>query len=349
MLTDFEDLFGEPEESPHQTNDTLEEPNHPCKPRLIRRDNAVLAEYPNLDFTEHVATNPLTVSIEKQPMRLQIGRMYYGGILIDTDYRIFGPLIAACKQLKSLPPKIRARAVLKLLLDKVKYAFPEDMKKLKAINPERANWIEKNTALGNTAEKVNLSDIFKHGYGICYHLAFAYLWLCQQAGLEGTVIPVRDNDIINIQRTDTNQPLFKSVPVGSPAGGHLYVELLLPNGEWLAVDPSTDLISDTEQGKAMFTAARYQAFVSHELQIQTNDRNIGIHKTNARIPAMQGITAQSFQLHVPNKARTLFLSTPTPTVTVVSQPKVFPKIRFTIATAACPDVIQLKIVQAQTG
>lgn len=347
MQEDFDDLFGEPEDSPHQITDSLEKNTHSSTPTIRLRENAVIADFSDLDFTQQPATTPLVVIMEKQPLRLQTGRTYYGQIVIDTNYQVLGPLVATCKQLKALPPKVRAKAVLKLLREKLKYAFPTDIQKLKLTDPNKASWIETHTGLGNKAERVLLSEIFQHEYAICYHLAYAYLWLCQQAGLEGTTIPVRDNDIVNILRTDTKQPLFKSAPIGSPTAGHVYTELLMPDGEWLAVDPSTDLISDTPEGQEMFRAARYQAFVTHELSTHTSSKDIGIHKTHALIPAMKRTTAQAFQLHSPKETRALFRAGLSPTTTTTNRSPACSKLRFTITTPRLPDIVQLKIRQAQ--
>lgn len=340
MSDNFEDLFGEPEESNHQINTTLEQTCHPCRPDLHQSDTEVIASYANLGFTkEYLATNPLIITVEKQPIRLQVGRLYHGQIVIDTNHQILGPLAAEAKDLRHLPPKVRARAVLKLLREKLKYAFPQDIKRLRMSNPEQADWIEQHTGLGNRAERVNLSDIFRNGYAICYHLAYAYLWLSQHADLVGVIIPVRDNDIINIQRSDTNEPLFKSVPVEAPVAGHVYAELLMPDGEWLAVDPSTNLISDTTEGQEIFRAARYQAFVTHELQTHTTDDRIGIHKTHALIPAMQASTAQAFQLHSPHQIQSLLRGAdPSDQTTNVT---------FTIKVPAQHDTIKLQIVKVE--
>lgn len=337
---DFDDLFGELEESPHKIKLKLETSPHPCKPNLQHSRDIVTATYHDLRFTpERQATEPLVITIEKLPTTLEIDHLYYGSIVIDANSEILHPLIVEARALQHLEPKARARAILQMLRRKLKYAFPQDIEELKKTDLPRAIWIEQNTGLGNTTEKVNLSDIFRNGYAICYHLAYAYLWLCQQAGLEGTVIPVRDNDIINIRRTDTNEPLFKSVPVGNRAPGHVYTELLMPDGEWLAVDPSTNLISDTEEGKRMFSDAQYQGFVTHELQTHTTDDRIGIHKTHALIPAMQASTAQAFQLHSPHQIQSLLRGAdPSDQTTNVT---------FTIKVPAQHDTIKLQIVKVE--
>lgn len=48
---------------------------------------------------------------------------------------------------------------------------------------------------------------------------------------------------------------------------HAWVEFRMNDNTWLPVDPSTELVGDTEEGMATFQAAHYQAQVDRSLKL----------------------------------------------------------------------------------
>jgi transglutaminase-like putative cysteine protease len=74
-----------------------------------------------------------------------------------------------------------------------------------------------------------LSEFLEKGYGRCTQLSVAYLYLAQQAGIEGCFMGSDSGAIKNVLK-DENTKLFRSAEVGAPVGAHSWVELKLSDG-----------------------------------------------------------------------------------------------------------------------
>jgi transglutaminase-like putative cysteine protease len=81
-----------------------------------------------------------------------------------------------------------------------------------------------------------------------------------------------DSDITNILRSDNGEPLFKMTKVGEKAPPHAWVEIRTSSGKWIPVDPTTNLVGDTQEGVDMFKKANYMAEV-YGLKKEVNPPN----------------------------------------------------------------------------
>lgn len=76
--------------------------------------------------------------------------------------------------------------------------------------------------------------------------------------------------IKNIQRTDINEPLFKSVAIGETPEAHVWTEVQLSDSSWIPVDASTMLVGDTPEGLQIFKDANYLASTEFGLHCQAS-------------------------------------------------------------------------------
>jgi len=229
-------------------------------------------EHLELDI-QHPVSDEVLVLVEKRPRELVEGESYlYGDVLLATDSEKMAALADRAQLLKELPEHERARPLLELLRSELNYAHSDEIEALSETDPERAQWISVNSGVSATADNVPLSDVFEAGFGVCRELSVGYLWLAQQAGLRGVLSNSRYGTIQNIQRTDTDEPLFKSVDVGEPPNDHVWVELQMSDGTWLPVDPSVRLVGDNEEELRMFQDAHYQCFVAASLDASSDNR-----------------------------------------------------------------------------
>lgn len=216
--------------------------------------------YKNLHLTmENPTTSPLLITLKKNPINMEVGG-YYGNmsdVFFDIESKTMLDLAAQAEKFKLLPEEQRPRAILELLRRNVQYSYDDTVDALSVNDPELAQWVKENVGIKSRKSRIPLSEIFDKGYGICGHLSCAYLYLLQKAGLKGTIMLSEPSKIRNILRTDTNKPLFKSFPVGGNVDSHYWVEVQMSNGTWIPVDPSTQIVGDTEQGMQMFREADY--------------------------------------------------------------------------------------------
>lgn len=95
-------------------------------------------------------------------------------------------LATEAETLLELPENERPARVLEILRSKMHYAYNDVIEKLSETDPDLAKWVAENTGLNaSSVSNVTLSELMERGYGVCRHLATAYLWLAQKAGLKG--------------------------------------------------------------------------------------------------------------------------------------------------------------------
>ena len=215
--------------------------------------------FSNLHLTSEKPESPIIiVCFGKKPLPIKEGFIYgEKAVVFDRISPKMKELSIQAGLLKSIPEEQRPRAVMSLLRKHVQYAYDNVVTLLEKHDPVLAQWITENTGINSSTKLIPLSEIFEKEYGVCRHLSIAYLWLAQQAGLEGTLACSAPLVIRNIKRKDNNQPLFKCVPVGNGLVAHMWDEIRLSNGKWIPVDPSTQLIGDADEGFDMFREANY--------------------------------------------------------------------------------------------
>lgn len=183
-----------------------------------------------------------SIKFEKEPIDLEKGKMYTQYAVFDKETDKMLSISKELEHYKDLPEKEKLAKTLDILRKNIQYPYKKDIENLKITNPNLAEWVEKSNMLSSGWSPINLSDTFEKGYGICGNLALAYLYLAEKIGLKGVILS--GDEIININRTDNNGPLFRVVDVGQRAPSHYWCEIELSNGEWMPVDPSTKLIGD---------------------------------------------------------------------------------------------------------
>jgi len=232
--------------------------------------------FQNLELNADNPKSPeIIVVVEKQPIELVKGKSYCNHtVLIDQETESMTYLAKEAEALSELPERERPAKVLEILRRKMHYAYNDAIKKLSETDPELAKWVAENTGLNAASvSDVPLSQILEKGYGVCRHLAPAYLWLAQKAGLKGVILSSAWGVLKNIKRSDTQEKLFRSAEVGQPVSGHSWVEIKTADGQWIPVDPSTKLVGDTEAGLAMFRDANYSAIGGLGLDLEAEPRN----------------------------------------------------------------------------
>jgi len=215
--------------------------------------------FKNLELNVGNTRSPaIRVVVEKQPIELVEGRSYCNvPILVDRETDLMRILANKARDLLLIPEKERIGRVLEILRSHLKYAYKDVIEELYKADSRKADWVEKNTGITSKIPNFPLSQVLEGGFGICTHFATAYLWLAQKAGLKGVILSSGDNVIKNIRRSDNNERLFKSFEVGEYTSPHVWVEIKTSTGDWIPVDPTTNLIGDTEEGLQMFREANY--------------------------------------------------------------------------------------------
>lgn len=209
------------------------------------------------------------ITVEKVPTNVERGKAI-SNVIIDSHNRELRPLLKQARALRRIPEEERPRKILELVSSKMSFACAENIEILSKTNPESAAWVAENVGLSSTGETaVRLSDLVRHGYGVCRHFAAVTLVLAKEAKMEGALMTNEgrsDNAsdpivLINITRTDTGEPVFKSAKVGEQVtGAHAWVELKTRKG-WIPMDSSHNLVGDTPENVQMFRDANYCGLV----------------------------------------------------------------------------------------
>jgi hypothetical protein len=188
-------------------------------------------------------------------------------------------MLTAAKALRAIPEQERPRQIMELLRSRVQYAHQGAIKKIEESDQQLATEVRDFNGFPPLLQLSTLRRAVQLGYGICGPLSVGMLVLGKEAGLEGAFLGNSPragkasgddpNPIKNVIRLDNNQPLFKgdknyghSIPVA-----HSWVEFKLSDGTWMPVDPSAELVGDTEKGLQTFKAANYRASVGSTLKI----------------------------------------------------------------------------------
>lgn len=224
----------------------------------------------------------VSLSSEGQPIRLEVvldrivtpateGNII-DGITIDRKSPILIEMYERAYALRELPERTRPHRVLELLRSRVQYAYGNVMADVAKEDPDKAAWVDDYI---HGDKDVTLSQVVDHTYAICRHIAVGYLALAQEAGIQGAYATYQAPGTIddprflmrNVMRADTQTPLFRSTPVGNVFyDGHAWVELKMSDGEWLPVDPITQLVGDTREAMETFRAANYRESVGLDVE-----------------------------------------------------------------------------------
>jgi hypothetical protein len=238
----------------------------------LETQNKLIFHFKDLDLSEkNPKSEEVEFVVEKQPIPpIENGKSYPNShLIIDSEGSKIPELVNTVRELRVLPEEERIHKVLELVRDNVKFPYPEILKKVRENNPSLAEWVEEN--IHPKSKVVNLSELLDKGYGVCKHLSLLYLYLAQEAGLEGMYCS-SGSDITNILRSDNGEPLFKMTKVGEKAPPHAWVEIRTSSGKWIPVDPTTNLVGDTQEGVDMFKKANYMAEV-YGLKKEVNPPN----------------------------------------------------------------------------
>ncbi len=224
------------------------------------------------------------VTLEKAITPIEKGGTI-ANIIIDYESDKLKSMLNQAGKLRKLPESERPRKLLDLLRLNMAFAYDDAVEQLSKVNSDLSEWIAKNTGIkSDGAEQLSLSEIVDSGYGVCRHLSVIYLTLAKEAGLNGAYLTISrtDNekyDLRNIIRPDTGKPLFRMIAVGQSVNGHAWIELRLSDNSWIPVDPSTNLVGDTDEGLAIFREANYRALPIFSFDIEglpTDVRHQGI-------------------------------------------------------------------------
>lgn len=230
------------------------------EPRIDQDGTQVTARFEQLHLTADAPTSKsIDVTFTKQPLDIVLGSTYADGKLTYTrESDIMLQLASEAEKIRELPEEARPRAILELLRRHVHYAYDDAVDTLAMSDPDKAQWVRDHTGLHAPHHAVELADVFEHGYGICRHLHLAYLYLAQKAGLGGMLLTCVAGTIQNVTRHDSEEPLFRSAPVGEAVGAHSWCEVQLSDGTWIPVDPSTQLVGDSPEHLRVFLEAHYE-------------------------------------------------------------------------------------------
>lgn len=206
---------------------------------------------------ENSKTPEINIRVRKEALVLEEGEVYGAfACLIDNSPEL-EDLASKANELSFLPEGDRLKPLMDLFNNHFKFAYEDEVERIRVDNPELADWIDNNSGLKSPLNNLPLSELLNHGYGVCRHLAIAFLWLANKAGLKGSVMFSNKGVLKNIKRTDNGKKLFRSVEVGEPTDPHSWVEVQTVGGRWIPIDPSSQLIGDTEDGLKMFREANY--------------------------------------------------------------------------------------------
>lgn len=241
---------------------------------------------PHVDLKSEADPLLFSVTLGKNPTPIEQGTII-DNVTIDNKSPKLQNILQKARALREIPERERPRKILELLKSNVGFAYDDVMAEVALDNPEIAKWVAENTGPNtSTYNKVILSEVVDYGYGACRHLSVAMLVLAKEAGMEGAymaysspVAPTLEPNpkylIRNVTRSDNGQPLFKSSAPGDFVwSSHAWVELKTSDGDWIPVDPSTQLVGDTPEGLQTFQDANYIAYSTASFQIDRLPENV---------------------------------------------------------------------------
>lgn len=225
--------------------------------KIFFSDKTAEIDFLNLDLKrEEDKSKSIEIVFEKQPVSLKKGEVYSQYTIFDEESDKMKSIAEECLEFRNLSEKELLHKILEILRKNIDYPFKDKVEELRKSDQDLADWLDKNTPIDNypVGGPNKLSDIFEKGYGICGNMSVAYLYLVEKVGLKGVIF--YGDEIKNILRSDNNEKLFKSRNIEAPAPTHSWCEIRLSNGDWIPVDPSTELIGD-ESGIKDFLKANY--------------------------------------------------------------------------------------------
>jgi hypothetical protein len=241
------------------------------EPQVQLNGRAVEISFPHLALEPGADSVNVSITLQKEvtPMNEEAP--------VENELPAVQEMIEAARALRDLPEAERPRKVMEILRGQIDYPYRTVVEDLKQTDPERAAQLEKVSAEFQLVQLSTLREATRLGYGNCMPLTTGMLVLGREAGLEGAYLtnaPGRDkakdpNPIKNVIRMDNQQPLFKgdqnygeNIPVG-----HAWAEFKLSDGRWMPVDPSTQLVGDTDEGMEVFRQANYRAGVGNTMTV----------------------------------------------------------------------------------
>lgn len=239
---------------------------------FIEKDGRAEIQIPHVELD--AVKDPLTLSVilvkEITPLQEEPSR--------EEELPALAEMLGNARELRALPERQRPGALLHLLRSKVAYSYPDILASLGRTDSTLVEAIRDNNRTPFIEQAVFRRAV-QLGYGNCQPLSVAMLYLGKEAGLEGAFLTnaprlgkiegADPNPITNVIRRDTHTRLFKmDERIGSNIPeGHAWVELRTSDGEWIPVDPATELVGDTEEGIATFKEANYRASVGLKLNM----------------------------------------------------------------------------------
>lgn len=208
-------------------------------------------------------------------------------INLDKESPELKDLICKARNTRTLPERERPRHIMNLLRERVDYSFERKLFELEKNDKDLVQAVRRNNR-SPVIEILALREAVRLGYANCNTMTISMLILGKEAGLEGAYLTNapqmgnRDgfdpNPIINIIRNDTRQKLFREYEAYENfPEGHGWAELRTSEGEWIPVDPATQLVGDCEAGMDTFRKARYRAALFMDVNFTSNGRNLN-HK-----------------------------------------------------------------------
>ena len=196
--------------------------------------------------------------------------MSINSIEIDSEGEKLQEAIQRAQDLRQVPFEDKPRKVMELVREYVNYAYPEDVERLREVDPDKADFVEANLGVESFNSPVKLSQVFDNGFGVCRHLSVATLVLGKEAGLEGvySTSPLETFGVKNILHPETREKLFKLTGLDKRTGMHAWVEFQVGEN-WVPVDPSTQLVGDNQQELEIFRQTEY--VVDHRRSITTQN------------------------------------------------------------------------------
>lgn len=253
---------------------------------ITNRGSVMEISSPLIDLTSE--GDPLRFSVTLEKVLTPISQnTVIENITLDTKSLKVQGMITQARALRDIPEREKPRRILQILRSNIHYAYNDVLEDIAKTDPELAKWVAENTGVRSSSTRpLTFSEIVDKGYGVCRHLSAGMLLLAKEAGMEGAYLtysgPIFDKPdpkymIKNVSRRDNGQPLFRGDEIGKPVWeGHAWVELRTSSGEWIPVDPSTQLVGDTPEGLETFRDANYIAMPSMSLEIDGFPSNVGI-------------------------------------------------------------------------
>ena len=194
--------------------------------------------------------------LEKHPIEVNDGdELGDFGIRVKFEGEL-ASLMEEAAEIKNLPEKERAVALLDLVRSKLSYPYPEAIEAAKKENPELGEWLDYRFGKNPKSFGMDASECVRRGYGDCKVMSAVYLAAGKSAGLKGII---GGGGVMNFERPDTKSLIFKSSEYqADQAVGHCWTEIQLSDGTWMPVDVSANMVASTPEMLEFFKKADYR-------------------------------------------------------------------------------------------